>query len=263
MTTRYSARRMFVRRAAILGTLAALALVAAWKCELSPDLFLKGFGKSGEFLGEFFPPMWSAWDEILEAVGLTLVLAAAATLIGFLLCFPVALAAANNLAPPWLREPMRMLIRIERALPEILALLFFVRAFGIGPFAGIIALAGSSVGSLGKLLADAIEEADPLVLESVTATGATRWQTIRYAVIPEVFPALASNTIFRFDQNVRSTVVLGAVGAGGVGAEIFRSMGMLLYSRATLAVLGSLLLIAASERVSTWLRAKLLEAGKR
>lgn len=263
MTTRYSARRQFGRRMAMLAALALLTALAAWKCEITPELFTKGFGRFGEFSSEFFPPMWEAWREIVDAVGLTLVLAAAATLLGFLFCFPVALAGAHNIAPPWLREPVRMLIRMERALPEILALLFFVRAFGIGPFAGVIALAGSSIGSLGKLLADAIEEADPLVLESVTATGATRWQMIRYAVIPEVFPALASNTIFRFDQNVRSTVVLGAVGAGGVGAEIFRSMGMLLYSRATLAVLGSLLLIFASERLSTWLRARLFGAVTR
>jgi len=150
---------------------------------------------------------------------------------------------------------------MERALPEVISLLFLVVAFGLGPFAGILALALGSTGMLGKLLADAIEEVDPRIQESVEAAGATHWQMIRYALVPELLPSILGNTLFRFDVNVRSSVVLGAVGAGGVGQEIHRSMGMLQYDRATLAVLCSLVLIFGSERLSDFLRGRLLRQG--
>jgi phosphonate transport system permease protein len=147
-------------------------------------------------------------------------------------------------------------------LPEILQLLFFVVAFGLGPFSGMCALAFSSIGMLGKLVGDAIEDADDKVLESLKATGASFWQVIRYGLLPQVLPSLAANALFRFDVNVRSSVVLGAIGAGGIGAEIARSMGMLQYNRATMAVLGSLILIYAAETVSGQLRRRLLEDGR-
>jgi len=179
-----------------------------------------------------------------------------------LLAFPVGLAAAANIVPTWLRLLVRILLGAERALPEILQLLFFVVALGLGPFSGMCALAFSSIGMLGKLVGDAIEEADDKVLESLKATGASFWQVIRYGLLPQVLPSLAANALFRFDVNVRSSVVLGAIGAGGIGAEIARSMGMLQYNRATMAVLGSLILIYAAETVSGQLRRRLLEHGR-
>ncbi len=217
-----------------------------------------GAVKGSSFLTNLFPPLWSAGDEIVTAALETIVLAAAATLLGALLCVPVALAASRNLAPGWLRLPVRVLLGVERALPEILTLLFFVVAFGLGLLAGILALAFASVGMLAKLLADSIEEIDPRVREGLDATGATLWQTIRYAILPQIFPALIASVLFRFDVNMRSSVILGAVGAGGIGKEIFRSMGMLQYNRATLAVMASLLLVLAAERVSDALRKRWL-----
>ncbi len=261
MARGYRASRRALRRLMALVVLAALVVPAAITCEISVSLLGKGWGKSGEFIRDFFPPLWSAMDEMAEAAAVTLLLAAAATLLGVLFSFPVGLAAARNVVPGWLRLSVRVLVGIERALPEVLSLLFLVVAFGLGPFAGIIALAIGSVGMLGKLLADAIEEVDPRVQESVEATGATRWQMIRYALIPELLPAILGNALFRFDVNVRSSIVLGAVGAGGVGQEIHRSMGMLQYDRATLAVLCSLALILASERLSDYLRGQLLRGG--
>ncbi len=258
MTTAYSSSRRLLRRLIYAAALLTVFLAAARRCDLSLDILRQGLGKAPSFAAEFFPPMWSAIGEILEAVALTLVLAACASLLGLLLSFPVGLAAASNVAPAWLRLPVRFLLAVERAIPEILLLLFFIVAFGLGPFAGVCALSVSSIGMLGKLLGDAIEETDRAVFDSVRAAGASFGQSVRYGLLPQVLPALASTALFRFDVNVRASVVLGAVGAGGVGAEIYRSMGMLRYDRATLAVLGSLLLIYTAESVSGLLRRKLL-----
>lgn len=254
MTAQYSASRRLCWRLLGWGVFAFVFYCCARICDLRWDVLSQGVGKAPEFLDGFFPPMWSAGGEILEAVALTLLLASVATLLGLFFAFPVGLAAAANVAPPWLRLPVRVFLGLERSLPDILALLFFIVAFGLGPFAGILALSIQSVGMLGKLMGDAIEEIDAAVLDGVQAVGASRWQIVRYGVLPQVLPALAANTLFRFDVNVRSSVLLGAVGAGGVGAEIYRSMGMLRYDRATLAVLGSLVLIYSAEMLSGRLR---------
>ena len=115
---------------------------------------------------------------------------------------------------------------------------------------------------LGKLFADAIEELDAKVLESVATVGATQSQIIRFAVLPEVMPALLSNSIFRFEVNLRASVLLGAVGAGGIGFELQKAMALLEYERAMMAVLVTLLLVFGAERVSDYLRRRVLDGGK-
>lgn len=247
--TAYSARRQLTWRLGALSLLASAAVWAAWVCQIRLDGIAASVPVIVSVVSGFVPD-WSAANEILPEAAATLLLAAAATLIGFLLALPLGLAAARNVAPPWLRHPVRLLLGIERATPEVLILLFFVVAFGLGAFAGIVTLGTASVAMLGKLLGDRIEEMDPAVLESVRATGATPWQTIRYAIIPEILPALVANTLFRFDYNMRGTVILGAAGAGGLGHEILMSISRLRYERAALAALFSLVLILAAEQIS-------------
>jgi len=259
----YSARRQLLRRMLGLGLWLGLFLAAASLCDLSPKILEQGLGKAPQFAQEFFPPLWTAAEEMVEPLLSTVALAMAASLLGTLFAFPVGLAAAANIVPLGLRLPVRILLGAERALPEVLQLLFFVVALGLGPFAGMCALAFSSIGMLGKLAGDAIEDADDNVLESLRATGASFSQVIRYGLLPQVLPALAANALFRFDVNVRSSVVLGAIGAGGIGAEIARSMGMLQYDRATMAVLGSLILIYSAETLSGQLRRRLLQGEGR
>jgi phosphonate transport system permease protein len=213
-----------------------------------------GFGEGAKVVGFFFPPDWSTLGEMIGPAGTTVLLAAVATPLGVLLSLVFGLAGAKNIAPAWLRTPARVVIGVERALPEIILLLLLVAALGIGPFPGVIALAIGSIGMLGKLLADAIEEIDARVLESVESVGATRWQVIRHAVLPEVMPALLSNSIFRFEVNIRASVLLGAVGAGGIGYELNKAMGMLEYERVSVAILVTLALVFGAERVSDQLR---------
>ena len=242
--------------------LGGLVVVSARLCKVDLTEFAPGLAKGLEVLRFFFPPDWSSWREMVGPALVTVLLAAVATPLGVLLSLFFGLAGARNLSPPWLRSTARTLIGVERALPEIIVLLLLVAALGVGPFPGVIALAIGSVGMLGKLFADAIEELDAKVLESVGSVGATHSQIIRFAVLPEVMPALLSNSIFRFEVNLRASVLLGAVGAGGIGFELQKAMALLEYERAMMAVLVTLLLVFGAERISDYLRRRVLDGGK-
>ncbi len=182
--------------------LAGLVLAAARQCEVSLSDLARGVTKGFFLLALFFPPDWSAFPEMVRPAIVTILICVAATPIGAALSIVFGLAGARNLAPPWLRFCSRSLIAAERGIPEIVILLLLVAAFGLGPPAGVMALAVGSIGMLGKLVGDAIEEIDSRTMDSVAATGATRLQVIRHAVLPEILPSLwltqssASKSIF-------------------------------------------------------------------
>ena len=229
----------------VLLVLGGLVVVSARLCKVDLAEFVPGLAKGVEVLRFFFPPDWSSLQEMVGPALVTVLLAAVATPLGVLLSFFFGLAGARNLSPGWLRSTARTLI-----------------ALGVGPFPGVLALAIGSVGMLGKLFADAIEELDAKVLESVGSVGATHSQIIRFAVLPEVMPALLSHSIFRFEVNLRASVLLGAVGAGGIGFELQKAMALLEYERAMMAVLVTLLLVFGAERISDYLRRRVLDGGK-
>lgn len=214
------------------------------------------------FLKEMFPPDIEALPEMLYPAVETIMISFLATLFGAVLSFFFALAGASNIAPLWLKSISRFIMAAERALPEIIIILLLVAALGLGPFPGVIALAFGCVGMLGRLFADAIEEVNAKAIESVQSSGATRMQVIQYVIIPEILPSLISHTLFRFEVNTRLSVLLGAVGAGGIGYEIYYSFQLLEYERATTAILVVLLLIFMSERISDYFRKKILSNTK-
>lgn len=241
--------------------LALLVAVTAWRCEVNVKSFVTGIHKGIPLFGMFFPPEWSSCASMIQPMAVTIVLAIIATLLGVSLSLPCALAASSNLAPPSLRLLMRSFIALERGLPEIVQLLLLIAVFGLGVIPGLIALSLSSIGMLAKLLADAIEEIEPQMLEAVAGTGATSSQVIRYAVIPQVLPTLFANGLFRFEFNMRAGVILGAVGGGGIGYVMSTAMGSLDYQRACMATLLTLMLVFTAERISDTLRARVLDGG--
>ena len=257
----FSLRRYF-RHAGAAAVLLALIIIAAWQCEVSLSDLLKGITKGISVVGLFFPPDWSAFREMIQPALVTILICVVATPIGGAVSIGFGLAGARNIAPPWLRLSSRSLIAVERGIPEIVTGLLVVAALGLGPMAGVVALAVGSVGMLGKLVADSIEELDPRMLDSVAGVGATRGQVIRHAVLPEILPSLVANSIFRFEVNIRAAVLLGALGAGGIGFELDSAMNQLEYRRATVAALVSLLLVFLSERGSDYLRSKVLSGGQ-
>jgi len=241
--------------------LAVLTVFASFRCNVDVASFFTGIGKGAALLQMFFPPEWSGVAGMMQPLAVTAVMALIATILGMCLSLPCALAASSNLAPPLLRLTMRSFIALERGLPEIVQMLLLIAIFGLGAIPGLVALSFSSIGMLAKLLADGIEEIEPQMLEAVEGTGATRSQVIRYAVIPQILPSLLANGLFRFEVNVRAGVILGAVGAGGIGYVMSSSMNAMEYPRACMATLLTLALVFASERISDFFRARIFSAG--
>lgn len=239
--------RAAVGRVAVLMPLVA---GASWACEVSPTALIEGAGKGLSLLWLFLPPDWSALPDMVPAALSTLAVALIATPVGAVASIVVGLAGARNVAPRWLRTPVRSLLAVERGLPEIVVLLILVAAFGMGPFSGVVALAIGSVGMLGKLVADAVEEVDGRIVDAVACTGATPAQVVRFAVLPTVLPALVTHALFRLEVNVRASVLLGATGAGGIGYELNVAMSQLQYQRGTVAALVSLALVFAVEQLA-------------
>lgn len=249
------------KRATAALLLAALTVFSAWRCNVDMGSLSNGIAKGVSVLKMFFPPDWSALPSMMQPIGVTTVMALIATILGMCLSLPCALAASSNLAPRPLRFAMRSFIALERGLPEIVQMLLLIAIFGLGAIPGLVALSVSSIGMLAKLLADAIEEIEPHMLEAVETTGATRSQVIRYAVIPQILPSLLANGLFRFEVNVRAGVILGAVGAGGIGYIMSTSMISMDLPRACMATLLTLALVFVSERASDFFRARILAGG--
>lgn len=249
-------RKKTIRKIWVVAGLGFLAYWAAVSCKVDFSALRRGLPKGIEFLGFMFPPDLAALAELVNPALETVLLAFLATVFGAILSFFFALAAASNVSPPWLRNASRFLLATERSLPEIILLLLLISALGLGPFPGVIAMSIGCIGMLGRLFGDAIEEINPATLESIQSVGANRWQVIRYGVVPQVLPSLIINTIFRFEVNIRLSVLLGAVGAGGIGYELFYAFRLLEYQRATSAILVILALVFLSEKLSGLLRKK-------
>ena len=239
-----------------------LLVLAGWQAEVNLQTLFEDLPAGLGNLALFVPPAWTSLPELVEPAIVTLLLALVPLPIGIALAIPIAFAGAANIAPPWLRLIARTYITFQRNLPEIVLVLLLVRAFGLGAFPGIVAIALGSVGMLSKLLADAIEEIDPDQLDAIACTGASRWQVIRYAVIPALMPSLIANSLFRFEINMRQAGLLGAVGAGGLGYELSYALNRLDYPHVSMTFLVLLLLIALAERISDTLRRVLLSEGR-
>lgn len=248
-----------------LGASLALSFCAYWagvSCKVDFDALRQGIPKGVEFLGYMFPPDANAFADLLKPALETVLLAFLATIFGVFLSLFFGLAAAANVAPPWLRNLSRFLLATERSLPEIIIVLLLISALGLGPFPGVVAMSVGCIGMLGRLFSDAIEEINPATLESIRSVGAGKAQVIFYGVLPQVLPSLIANSIFRFEVNIRLSVLLGAVGAGGIGYQLYYSFQTLQYHRATTAILITLALVFLSERLSGFLRKRYAPESK-
>lgn len=210
-------------------------------------------------LSDFLYPNWEVLPNMLYAATQTVLVALLGTILGALLSFGFAILAANNLSPRWANFISRFLIALERSISEVMVILLLIVVFGLGLFPGVLALTLSCLGMLGKLYAEAFEEIPPKILESIRSTGANKLQVILYGVIPHAAASMVSNTILRFEINLRSSVMLGAIGAGGLGFELQKAYRYASYSDMSVAILTILALVFASERLSVWLRHLILD----
>lgn len=246
------------RRARILFSLAVAAstVYAMIALEISPvDLVTWPFA-SLEVFGRLVPPDFSAvGSTLVTAVLQTLAIGVVATAIGAVLSIPLGILAARNVAPhPVVYSLARTVILCVRAVPELILAVVFVAAIGLGPIAGTCALAIGSIGFLGKLVADAVEEVDSGPVEAVRAVGCGWWRTLFAAVLPQAMPSLIGSSLYLLDVNVRTSTILGIVGAGGIGFLLFEAIRTLNFQFAGAIVLVIFAVVYLIERLSGWIR---------
>lgn len=251
-----------VVRQSVLRSLAAVAVVAAvawaWSgAEVELDRLLLGLPRMAHFIGRMLPPDLGVASTIafstLETIQIALLGTAAAAVASFVL----GLLAAGNLMPRWVHQPVKWLLGVLRAIPLILLAVMFVSTVGLGPFPGVLAIAVHSTGMLGKFYAEAFENAGEGVLEAIDSSGASWLQRVRFAVMPEVAPDVARDTMFRVELNLRESLVLGLVGAGGIGFYIQVYVRSFQYERVATLTLVVILMVIAVEQFSTWVRRRL------
>lgn len=208
--------------------------------------------------GRMLPPRWGYLDQLWWPLWDTLNIATLGTLLSLVVAVPLAFLAARNTTPSLLlvRPLALLLIVASRSINSLIWGLLLVAILGPGTLAGIIAIGLRSIGFVAKLLYEAIEEIDQSQVEAVTATGASRLQVLDYAIVPQVLPAFAGITVFRWDINIRESTVLGLVGAGGIGLKLQASLNTLAWPQVTLI----LLLILGTVVVSEWVSAKVRHA---
>lgn len=247
-------------------TLGAFALLAVWAwIFIDMDLFaiLGGFGDIANLVDYMLPINFDEFDRALALTLETLWMAVLGTFLAIVLSVPLAFLAARNTTPhPVAYAIARGIIVFNRAVPDLVFALIFVRALSIGPLAGILALAFHSIGMIGKLLADAIEQTDKSPREAVSSVGAGGLQTIVTTIVPQIMPAFVSIALFRLDINLRSSTVLGLVGAGGVGLLLKETLGQLAYSEALGVVTVIFAFILLMEIVAAGVRRTLLQGER-
>lgn len=217
-----AAPQVRARRAVFWALFAALIGWCLYSFGFSPERILGGLERLGRVLGFMFPPkIWTDPREIAEiakGLGETLSMAFLGTLLGAIVAFPLSFLGAKNINRwPLLRFGVRRGFDVIRAFETLILALVFIRAFGLGPLSGVLAIAVGEVGVLAKLYAEAIENTSRKPLEGVTAAGGSRFQAVRIGLMPQIWPVLLSITLYNFESNVRSGTILGIVGAGGIG----------------------------------------------
>jgi phosphonate transport system permease protein len=243
-------------------TVSGFLLVAIWGwifVDMDLVSVFAGLDDINNLVDYMLPPSFADWERALELTLETFWIAVLGTFIALVLSVPLAFMAARNTTPhPAVYAVARGIIVFTRAVPDLVFALIFVRALGIGVLPGILALAFHSIGMVGKLLADAIEQADPAPREAVDSVGATKFQSIITTIVPQIIPAFISVALFRLDINLRSSTVLGLVGAGGVGLLLKERLGRLDYSEALGVVAIIFVFILAMELLAAAVRSVLL-----
>lgn len=242
--------------------LASAVAALAWSArnlEMSLGELVRGLPWMADFVARMVPPNWGFMQRLVRPVLETVQLAVWGTLFSIVLALPLCFFAARNLTPSMLMyHAARQVFNVVRGINELIFALIFVAAVGLGPFAGVLALSVHGAGMLGKFFAEAIEEADPGPVEALRATGARPLQVIVFAILPQALPAWIAATLYRLETNLRAATILGMVGAGGIGFELYSSLKLFQYEDTATCVVVILAMVMTADYVSSRLRARIL-----
>jgi phosphonate transport system permease protein len=236
--------------------MAGLAVFAVWWLAISFGQIWSGLSSLAKFVALMFPPSAGGHlDLLLKAMGETLAIAFLGTLIATVFAFPISFFAASNTSPhPIVRFFVRRVLDTIRSVDALIWALVFVGVVGLGPFAGILAIAVSDTGALGKLFSEAIESTDERARESVLASGGTSFLAVRFGLLPQVLPIIAGQILYFFESNVRSATIIGIVGAGGIGLQLSEQIRTYDFDQVAFAVIMILITVAIIDWISGKLR---------
>jgi phosphonate transport system permease protein len=220
-----------LRTAAVLAVLLGLMVFGFWRLGFSLAAILNGVGRLGEFALLMLPPEPGSWlraRNLVWALLETVAIALLATVAAALIAFPLSFLAARNTAPAGpVRFAVRRLLDGLRSVDALIWALIWINVVGLGPFAGVLAIMTVDVGTLGKVFSEAIEATDGGAAEGVTAAGGGGLHRVRFGILPGVLPVLFGQALYQFESNVRSSAIIGIVGAGGIGlylSEMIRTL---------------------------------------
>jgi phosphonate transport system permease protein len=260
----------------ILACVAVAMVLASVSAEVAPGRFLENLHRFPSYIIRLFQlengqPVWtdpgewfwglSRWLRLLVE---TLLMAYVGTLLGALGAVALAFLAAANVAPGrWLRVIVRRFCELCRTVPELVFALVFVIAFGLGPMAGVLAVVIHTLGALGKLFAEVVENIDMKPVEGVASTGAPWHVAMRFGALPQVISNFLSYALLRFEINVRGAAVMGFVGAGGIGQDLIEAIRKFYYSDVSAILVLILLTVAVIDTLTSRLRHHLIGLGER
>jgi phosphonate ABC transporter permease subunit PhnE len=249
----------------IIGTIAVIGLLV-WSIS---GLELTGFQPTTWILTKsmlrgLFHPDWSYvynkdGEDLIRTMLETLGISYLGNFVSAVVCIPFAFWAASNMSRSrFISGSGKFILSLIRTIPEIIMALIFIKAVGPNPFAGVMALGIHSVGMLGKLYGEAIENMDMGPTEAMTACGANRWKTMAFAVIPQVIPEFISYALYRFEINVRSATLLGIIGAGGIGTPLIFAINARGWSRVGIILIGIIITVSIIDYISGALRKRIV-----
>ncbi|MCZ8396428.1 phosphonate ABC transporter, permease protein PhnE [Achromobacter ruhlandii] len=262
MTPRLSHPRPFAlsgRAKAGVLLLVLYTVYAAAQLDFSWARFESGMGHASTFLARMFPPNFEKPATLWKGIAESLEIAVLASVLGILFALPVGLLGARNLMPAWVSWPARSIVALCRALHPVIVAILFVKAVGFGALADILALTVASIGFIGKLFTEAIEEISLKQVEAVRATGASFANVLAFGVLPQVFARFIGFATYQFDSNLRNSTMVGIVGAGGVGGTLFSAFQRFDYDFVSAILLTLIAIIMLGEILAGFVRAVFLD----
>jgi phosphonate transport system permease protein len=238
-----------------------IIFIAVWsvsKLDIPWFYFLDAHVQALDLATRMWPPDWTYIWELTGPLIETIHIATLGTMVTVLIAFPIAFLAARNTtfnAFTWFVG--RLILVTSRSVNTVVWGLLFVAIFGPGPMAGIWAIAFRSIGFMGKLVAEAIEEIDEGVVEAIEATGASRLQVLFIGILPQVLPVIYGTSVYRWDINIRESTVLGFVGAGGIGILLYSSINQFLWQEVAVILIAVFGVVIVSEFVSATVRQRI------
>jgi len=224
--------------------------------DFSPARLLSGLSQLGWITLLMIPPdPGTSLPLYLKALGETLSIALLGTTVAAALALPVSLLAARNIVPSnLLRFPVRRFLDSIRGVDTLIWALVWINVVGLGPFAGVLAIALSDFGAFGKLFSEAIEAADKKQVEGIRAAGGSALHEVRFGLMPQVLPVIAGQVLYFIESNTRSATIIGIVGAGGIGLQLAEQIRVLEWQKVSFLILMILVAVAAIDFISGKLR---------